>query len=149
MRNARLGAIAIAILAMATIVWAQKPDFSGTWTLDPGSASAARGALGNGPVTVKQTADALTIERTAGDADLTLIFKLDGSQSRNLMTGPGGQTADTASVAKWDGPRLTIVTRREVEGQVVETTQVWSVEGNTLTVETTGPRGRQKHVYNK
>jgi hypothetical protein len=142
--------IAVTVLAMATVVWAQKPDFSGTWTLDPASASATRGPLGNGPVTVKQTADSLTIERTAGDADLTITYKLDGSQSRNVVTtGPGGQTADTASVAKWDGSRLTIVTRREVEGQVVETTQVWSVEGNTLTVETRSPRGTQKHVYNK
>ena len=74
MKLARVGVIAAAILAVATVAWAQKPDFSGTWTLDPASAPAAGGggggggALGNGPATVKQTADALTIERTIGEA---------------------------------------------------------------------------------
>ena len=80
MKLARVGVITAAILAVATVAFAQKPDFSGTWTLDPASAPAADGGsgggggrgggggLGNGPATVKQTADALTIERTMGDA---------------------------------------------------------------------------------
>jgi hypothetical protein len=80
MKLARVGVIAAAILAVGTVAWAQKPDFSGTWTLDPASAPAGGGggsggeggALGNGPATVKQTADALTIERTMGDAKVTL-----------------------------------------------------------------------------
>ena len=68
MKLARVGMIAAAILAVATVAWAQRPDFSGTWTLDPASAPAADGqggggggrgggggALGNGPATVKQT----------------------------------------------------------------------------------------------
>jgi hypothetical protein len=38
-----LGVIAAAILAVATVAWAQKPDFSGTWTLDAASAPAAVG----------------------------------------------------------------------------------------------------------
>src|SRR5215510_6189000 len=117
MKLARVGPMAAAVLAVATIASAQKPDFSGTWTLDPASAPAAGGggraggggALGNGPATVKQTADALTIERTMGDARVTLTYKLDGSESRNMMMGRGGQPADSMSIVKWDGPRLTIV----------------------------------------
>jgi hypothetical protein len=35
MKLARVGVIAAAIFAVATVAWAQKPDFSGTWTLDP------------------------------------------------------------------------------------------------------------------
>ena len=73
MKLAPVGVIAAAMLAVATVAWAQKPDFSGTWTLDPASAPAAGGgggdggvrgggggALGNGPAPVKQTADAQT-----------------------------------------------------------------------------------------
>jgi hypothetical protein len=155
MKLARVGVVAAAILAMATVASAQKPDFSGTWTLDPASAPAAGGrgggggALGNGPATVRQTADALTIERTMGDDKVTLTFKLDGTESRNMMTGRGGQAADSMSIAKWDGPRLTIVTKQEMGGQVTESTQVWTVEGSTLTVETTSARGTQKRVYKK
>jgi hypothetical protein len=158
MKLARLAVIAAAILALATVAWAQKPDFSGTWTLDPASAPAAGGgggrggggsALGNGPATVKQTADALTIERTMGDAKVTLTYKLDGTESRNMMSGRGGESIDSVSTAKWDGPKLTIVTKQEVGGQVSESTQVWTVDGSTLTVETTNARGTQKRVYKK
>jgi hypothetical protein len=151
MKLARVGVIAAAILAVATVAWAQKPDFSGTWTLDPASPPAAGGgdALGNGPATVKQTADVLTIERTMGDAKVTLTYKLDGTESRNMMMGRGGQPADSLSTAKWDGPKLTIVTKQEMDGQVTESTQVWTVEGSTLTVETTNARGTQKQVYKK
>ena len=92
-----VGVIAAAIVAVATVAWAQKPDFSGTWTLDPASAAATvgggrgGGALGNGPATIKQTADALTIERTMGEAKVTLTYKLDGAESKNLMMGRGVQ----------------------------------------------------------
>ena len=153
MKLARMGSMAAAILAVATVAWAQKPDFSGTWTLDPASAPAGGGrgggALGNGPATVKQTADALTIERTFDGAKITLTYKLDGSESRNVMMGPGGQQADTLSIAKWDGPKLTILTKQEMDGKLTESTQVWTVDGSTLTVESTNARGTQKRVYKK
>jgi len=158
MKLARVSVIAAAIFTMTTVAWAQKPDFSGTWTLDPTSAPAAGGegggrggggALGNGPTTVKQTADTLTIERTMGGAPVTLTYKLDGTESRNMMMSRDGQSADAVSTAKWDGPKLTIVTKREMGGQVTEFTQVWTLEGSTLTVETTSPRGTQKRIYKK
>jgi hypothetical protein len=154
MKLARVGMIAAAILAVATVASAQKPDFSGTWTLDPASAPPAGGgggggALGNGPATVKQTADALTIERTMGDARVTLTYKLDGTESRNTFVGRSGQSIDSVSTARWDGPSLTIVTKLEMDGQVRESTQVWTVGGSTLTVETTNARGAQKRVYKK
>jgi hypothetical protein len=154
MKLVRVGVMA-GILAVATVASAQKPDFSGTWTLDPASAPAGGGrgggggALGNGPATVKQTADALTIERTMGDNKVTLTYKLDGSESRNMLMGRGGQPADSMSTAKWDGARLTIVTKQEMEGQITESTQVWTIAGDVLTVETTNARGTQKRVYKK
>ena len=158
MKLARVGMIVAAILAVATVAWAQKPDFSGTWTLDPASAPAAEGgggggrgggALGNGPAAVKQTADSLTIERTMGEARVTLTYKLDGTESKNTFVGRSGQSVDSVSNARWDGPRLTIVTKTEMDGQVRESTQVWTVEGSTLTVEITNARGTQKRVYKK
>ena len=154
MKLARVGIIAAAVLAVATVAWAQKPDFSGTWTLDPATAPAGGGrggggALGNGPATVKQTNDTLTVERTMGDTNVTLTYKLDGTESRNMMTGRGGQMIDSISIAKWDGGKLTIVTKQEMGGEVTESTQVWTVEGSALTVETTNARGTQKRVYKR
>ena len=75
MKRARIGIIATAVLAVATIAFAQaKPDFSGSWALDPAAARRApaggggggRG-MGGGPMTVKQTADMLTMTRGTGE----------------------------------------------------------------------------------
>ena len=121
MKRARVGIIAAAIFAVASVAFAQKPDFSGTWTLDPeasgmaapaggggGGGGRGGGALGNGPATVKQTADTLTIERTMGDNKVTLTYKLDGTESKNTMMGRGGTPMESVSTAKFDGGKLVI-----------------------------------------
>jgi hypothetical protein len=69
-----------------------------------------------------------------GEAKITLNYKLDGTDSRNLIMGRGVQPADSLSTAKWDGSKLTIVTKQEMGGpggshQVEESTEVWTVEG--------------------
>jgi hypothetical protein len=148
MKRARIGVIAAAILAVATMAYAQKPDFSGTWTLDPeasapaGTAGGARGGgrMGGGPMTVKQTADTLTIERQGRQGTQTTAYKLDGSESEITM----GQMTAKAS-AKWDGDKLVITTKTE-QG---EQTQTWSLANGMLTVERTGGRGPSKQVYKK
>jgi hypothetical protein len=150
MKVARVGIIATAVLAVATMAFAQKPDFSGTWTLDQeasgggGGGGGRGGGLGQG-ATVKQTADTLTVERTFGDNKVTSTYKLDGSESKNTMMGRGGQQMEAVSTAKWDGGKLTITTKVGEN----ENTQVWSLAGNVLTVETTNARGTQKRVYKK
>jgi hypothetical protein len=165
MKLARVGVIAAAVLAVATLAWAQKPDFSGTWTLDPaaseggaggapggggggGGRGGGRGGLGQGG-TVKQTADALTVERTVGENKITSTYKLDGSESKNSMMGRGGQTVESVSTAKWDGPALVITTKMDMGNGPQESTQKWTVSGSTLTIETTSARGTQKMVYKK
>ena len=171
MKRARIGIIAATIFAMASVALAQgKPDFSGTWTLDPDASGMAApaggapaggapgggmgggrgggGALGNG-ATIKQTADALTIERTMGENKVVTTYKLDGSESKNTMMGRGGTPMESVSTAKFDGPKLTIVSKQDMGGQMVESTSVWTVSGSTLTIETTNARGTQKRVYKK
>ena len=167
MKLARVGIMAAVALAVATTSWAQKPDFSGTWTLDAAasgmpSAGAGGGApagggggrgrggiLGMGPTTVKHSADTLVVESSMGGSQVTRTYKLDGSESKNTMTGRGGQTVESMSTAKWDGQRLHIVTKIDMGGQTVENTEVWSVDGSTMTVESTNARGTQKRVYKK
>jgi hypothetical protein len=156
MKRARVGIIAAAIFAVASVAFAQKPDFSGTWTLDPeasgapaggggGGGGRGGGALGNGPAVVKQTADTLTIERTMGDNKVTLTYKLDGTESKNTMMGRGGTPMESVSTAKFDGTKLVITTKAGEN----ESTQTWSLAGSVLTVESTGGRGPSKRVYKK
>jgi hypothetical protein len=149
MKVSRFALTVAAILVFTTAAWAQKPDFSGTWTPDPANPPAAGGADAGGPLKITQTADALTIDLPMGDRNVTLTCKLDGTASRNTVIGPGGQAADSVSTAKWDGPRLTIVTKREADGKVTESTEVLTRAGDTLTVEITNARGTQKRIYKK
>jgi hypothetical protein len=39
--------------------------------------------------------------------------------------------------------------KQAVPGQTFESTQRWSLNGNVLTIESTGARGTQKMVYKK
>ena len=167
MKLARVGVIAAAVLAVATLAWAQKTDFSGTWTLDAeasgapaggggapagggggGRGGGGRGGLGQGG-TVKQTATDLTVERQMGENKVTATYKLDGTESKNSMMGRGGAPVESVSVAKWEGPALVIVTKTDMGNGPQESTQKWSLAGNVLTIETTNARGTQKMVYKK
>src|SRR4051794_41838425 len=108
MKRARIGVIATAVLAVATMAFAQKPDFSGTWTPDAPAAAPAAPAGGGGggmagggggggggmggmggPMTGKQTADPLTIERPGPNGAITTTHKPDGS-GVDGPAGPGG-----------------------------------------------------------
>ena len=168
MKLARVGVIAAAVLAVATLAWAQKTDFSGTWTLDAEASGAAAGGgaapggggggggrgggrgggLGQGG-TVKQTATDLTVERQMGENKVTATYKLDGTESKNSMMGRGGAAVEAVSVAKWEGPALVIVTKTDMGNGPQESTQKWTLAGSVLTIETTNARGTQKMVYKK
>jgi hypothetical protein len=171
MKLARVGVIAAAVLAVATLAWAQKTDFSGTWALDaeasgaPAGGAPAGGAPGGGGGgggrgggrggglgqggTVKQTATELTVERTMGENKVTSTYKLDGTESKNSMMGRGGAPVEAVSVAKWEGPALVIVTKMDMGNGPQESTQKWTLAGTALTIETTNARGTQKMVYKK
>ena len=168
MKRVRIGITAAAVLAVASLALAQgKPDFSGTWALDEQASGMAAGggapggggggggrggfcggALGNGG-TVKQTADALTSERTMGENKVTTTYKLDGSESKNTMMGRGGNQMESTSTAKFEGSTLVISTKMDMGNGPVETTQKWTLAGGMLTVESTNARGTQKRVYKK
>jgi hypothetical protein len=166
MKRARIGFIAVAVLAVSTLAFAQaKPDFSGTWTLDPeasqmgapgGGGGGRQGAAGRGggmmggPMTVKHTGDTLVVERMQGENKVAMTYKLDGSQSKNTVAGRGG-TQEQVSVAKWDGNKVVITRTQQMADQSVEITETWAMEGGNLTIARTGGGrgGATKQVYKK
>lgn len=147
MKLARVGVIAAAILAVATVGFAQtKPDFSGTWTVIPGDAPAGGGGGGRGmmgPMTVTVKGDVLTIERTMGDNKITQTYNLTGTETVNKQMGRGGAEVEVKSVTKWDGSKLVITsTRPGQDGATVTTTQSWALDpGGVLIIEQTGRGG--------
>ena len=140
----KLGLTAVLVVALAVAGYAQKPDFSGVWTPDTAAAPPAGGGGGGGrgmmagPMTVTHKGDTLTIERTMGENKVSSTYKLDGTESVNKMAGRGGEPVETKSTAKWDGSKLTIVTKQAApDGTVRESSQSWSLEGGNLVVEST------------
>lgn len=163
-------AIAFAVALVATAAAQSKADFSGTWTFDeaksdPAPARAGGGGGGGGgrgggrmggapatAMTIKQTPAELSIDRTTAQGSQTAVYKLDGSDSTNTI-GMGPAT----SKAVWDGARLVITTTQTIQGRggeiTVNSKDVYSVQGSTLTIETTRttPAGEQnrKLIYTK
>ena len=167
MKLARTGFMAAVVLAVASVAFAQaKPDFSGTWTLDPaasGMDAAAGGGGGRqggggrgmmGPMTVKVAGNTMTVERAGmGGNTMTTTYKLDGTESVNKQTMGRGENArevELKSTAKWDGAKLVISTQRPGQGgEMMTSTETWSLDGGNLVIETTGGRGGAKRVYKK
>ena len=153
MKLARVGIIAAAILAVATVAFAQKPDFSGTWTPEAAAAGTTGGGGqrgGGGPMTVKQDATTLTIERAMGDSKVSTVYKLDGTETVAKQQGRGGEV-EVKTSAKWDGNKLVLSTTRPgQDGAPMVQSQTWSLEGGNLVVERAGRDGAvQKTTYKK
>jgi hypothetical protein len=142
----KLAMTAALVVALAAAGYAQKTDFSGAWTpdVDPAAAAAAAGGGGGrgggGPMTVKQTATELTVERTTGRGPVTTVYKLDGSETEVAM---GQMTAKVS--AKWDGAKL-VITQKTDQG---ESTQTWSLVDGKLKIDRTGGRGPSSTTYKK
>jgi hypothetical protein len=148
---------AVAIVSMAVGVLAQaKPNFAGKWTIDaPAAGAAAPGPGGGGgfggggrgggrggwgmEATITQDATTLTVEYTQGQNPVKLVYKLDGSESKNSVMGRGGQATEQVAKATWDGAKLKIVTTT----QFGEQTRLVSLDGAKLKLENTqnGPDG--------
>ena len=139
----KLGMAAALVVALAVSGYAQKPDFSGTWTPEPAADAAAGGGGGRGmggPMTVKQTATELSVESQGRNGAMTRTYKLDGSETEVQM---GQMTAKVS--AKWDGSKLVITTKTDNGEQ----TQTWSLADGKLTIARTGGRGPSSTTYKK
>ena len=139
----KLAMTAALVVALAVAGYAQKTDFSGTWTPEPAADAAAGGGGGRGgggPMTVKQTATELTVETQGRNGPQTRVYKLDGTETEVQM---GQMTAKVS--AKWDGAKLVITTKTE-NGEQVAT---WSLADGKLKVDRTGGRGPSSTTYKK
>ena len=149
MRRNALIVGALSLVFAATVAQAQgKPDFSGSWTLvvDPnaagGGGGGGRGGGGLGQAaTLTQDAKTLTITRTTQNGEVKMVYNLDGSDSKNMVMGRGGQT-EQVSKATWDGAKLVITTTFNMGDNAVTRTQTMSLDGSGQLVVTTSGPGR-------
>lgn len=115
-----------------------RPNFSGIWDMDPSQSESAHQDVPIGPVSlvIHQTPTQITIEtRRSGDPSETLVFRLDGSEKKNIgESGPA-----ISAKAHWDGPKLVAETEREINGATVTTMHVLTLGdgGKELVVKKT------------
>ena len=116
--------VTVVALMSTTGVAQGKPDFSGTWT----SSSARRPQL-----TISQDFSRLTITETDASLERKLVYRLDGSESRNETTSVSGEKWTHVSHAKWvsNGLVITTATTRESIGRPWEWLTIYSLEAGT------------------
>jgi hypothetical protein len=140
----------LAVLFTAGLMAQARPDFSGTWTLDPdksvmpqgrgaGQGGGRQGGMGGGPLTITVEGQKMSISRTAGQSGntITTVYMLDGTDSKNQVTmGRGGEGGPVEVVykSKWDGNKL-VTTITNQMGSSTETR--WIDADGTMVVETT------------
>ena len=161
MRRIATAVSAVAVVLLSASLFAQaKPNFSGKWTTDAektaaanpapagGGGGGARGGGGGrggaaGPMTITMDATTLKMERAAQDGTITAtIYKLDGSESKNMQAGRGGGAPmEVISKAKIDGAKVMIT----APGQNGDVTTTWSMDGEWLMSD----NGMRKTYYKK
>jgi hypothetical protein len=127
-----LPAVLIAALILPATAHAQsKPDFSGTWTMDPTRSESAMQTEPIGPVThvISQMPNELRIETRRGGRTTSAIYKLDGSESK---------LPDGTATTHWDGTTLVTEMVRDIRGATVTTKESrrLSADGNEMLIDT-------------
>ncbi|HLJ49841.1 MAG TPA: hypothetical protein VKU01_27695 [Bryobacteraceae bacterium] len=142
MRTCLFVLAASAVLSGAS---SSKPDFSGTWKMNP-----AKSSFGAMPAPAKYerhidhkepVIQMTTVQATAkGEQRLDSTLRTDGVETTNHF-----QSGDARSTGKWVGATLEIETNRDTPAGAVSTRDSWSLseDGRTLTTAThlTTPQG--------
>jgi hypothetical protein len=112
-------------------------DFSGAWEMDSTRSETAQSTPPVGPVTlvIKQTPTEISIETRRGSQTETLVYKLDGSESKKPVQDNG----PFEWRARWEGPKLVTQTHRSVNRTTVTIQETLAVDAKAkeLTVDRT------------
>ncbi|HEY3741572.1 MAG TPA: hypothetical protein VGL53_17085 [Bryobacteraceae bacterium] len=135
-RRSLLPMLALAGLSAACLMAADKPNFSGSWKMD-----ASKSDFGPMPAPDKleQTithADPnlsfTTVSNGAnGESKTDTVYTTDGKESVNKV-----RNMEVKSVAAWDGDKLVVKSKREVQGMEISLVETWSLstDGKVLTI---------------
>jgi hypothetical protein len=114
-----------------------KTDFSGTWEMDSTRSESPHSGDFNGPVIVviKQTESEISVETRREGQSETIVYKMDGSETEK----PAPDNGPYRWRAKWDGPKLTTETHRNINSTAVTILEVRSLSNgrNEMTVNRT------------
>ena len=155
----RIVLLLVTLTVLPAAVWAQaKPDFSGTWKFAASNPANYPGSAGWGipspTIVLKQSANEITVESGQFGGQMTVVYKLDGSDT--IWDAPSAtQSGSTAIVkwrtkARWDGNKLILFTWNTALNQLRD---VLSLSGGALTIvratEQPGPSTNATLTYSK
>jgi hypothetical protein len=149
----------VALICLSASLAAQaNPQLAGTWKLDQTATKTGAGRGGGvpgfplaGQLVIKVSPTEVTVDSDTGSAQAiqTFVYKLDGS----LTKVPGPLGWDTTAKAAVTGETLTVTVRRTIDGPNgpigANVTEVYRVDGPTLTLERTLGATTQKLVYRR
>ena len=114
-----------------------KPDFSGTWEMDTARSESTHYEGAGEPVTkvIRQTADEFMMETRQGGRTETLVYKLDGTETKR----PAEDNGAYHWRAHWDGAALTTETQRNIKrtAVTVQETRTLNPQGKEMIVNWT------------
>jgi hypothetical protein len=140
-----LCAVAALSIAIPAGAWA-KPNFSGSWTLNPGKSDFGQMT---GPAKMERKVahedpslkySSVQSSPQGGDVTTEMAYTTDGKSSTNKT--PLGEVTGTAT---WEGDVLNIVNKRQFQGLDITQAERWTLseDGKTLTIDSrvSMPRG--------
>jgi hypothetical protein len=144
-RSRRILAASLTVVALVIPCLAatrgSKIDFSGTWEMDARRSVSAHSSTPSVPVTlvIKQTPTEVSIETRRSDRSETLIYKLDGSETKR----PAQDNGPFEWRARWQGSKLITETHRNVNRATVTIEETFTLNSKakeiivdrTLTVQ--------------
>ncbi|HYN09425.1 MAG TPA: hypothetical protein VES67_18725 [Vicinamibacterales bacterium] len=125
MKLIHASAVSAGICLMVLVASAQqKPDFSGRWVIVTPAESAGLEQV------VKHDATTLTTAHASEGAGHATIYKLDGSESRNVIVSHGSDLV-TLSRVSWSGNKLIITSATTYpDGRKLDQKQEWSLDSD-------------------
>jgi hypothetical protein len=109
-------ALVVLLGSVASVEAQNRPDFSGTWRLDPSRSESAMQGEPIGPVT-------LHITQTANEIRIETVTPRGQSVETYSLSGRDTQLANGAGRARWFGELLVVDAVRDVRGVSVTTQQ--------------------------
>ncbi len=114
--------LAVVALGVVAIAAQQKPNFSGRWVVVSPADAAGQEQV------VTHDATTLTTGHASEGGGHGASYKLDGTESRNVLTSHG-EPIVTLSKATWSGAQLTITSNTTYpDGRKRESKEVWSLD---------------------
>lgn len=127
--------VLVAGVVLGTALFAQAPsNLTGTWRLTAGPDSQPGDPA---VLTITQTASEIRIGPISDQNPDSVSIKLDGTESRNTLRGPGTPVESVAR-ATWDGPRLVISDTLSTSRGVLTLKSVYARDGDRLTLQVNG-----------